>query len=78
MARQGKPFKGGRNDLPDTLNIAEGARVMLTRNIDVSQGLVNGSFSTLVRIITSEQSGFKHVTMLRLKMDDETAAKELL
>uniref|UniRef100_A0A8C9XC72 ATP-dependent DNA helicase n=1 Tax=Sander lucioperca TaxID=283035 RepID=A0A8C9XC72_SANLU len=46
MARQAKPFKGNRNELPDTLNVAEGVRVMLTRNIDVSQGLVNGSFAT--------------------------------
>uniref|UniRef100_A0A8D0D7L8 ATP-dependent DNA helicase n=1 Tax=Sander lucioperca TaxID=283035 RepID=A0A8D0D7L8_SANLU len=72
MARQAKPFKGNRNELPDTLNVAEGVRVMLTRNIDVSQGLVNGSFSTLVRVISSEQNGVAHVTMLGLKMDDET------
>ena len=44
---------------------------MLTRNIDVSQGLVNGSFATLVRLITSEQ----HVTVLGHKMDDETAGR---
>ncbi|TDG95925.1 hypothetical protein EPR50_G00243830 [Perca flavescens] len=72
MARQDKPFKGNRNELPDTLN---GVRVMLTRNIDVSQGLVNGSFSTLVRVISSEQNGVAHVTMLGLKMDDETAGR---
>ena len=75
MARQDKPYKGNRNELPDTLSVAEGARIMLTRNIDVSQGLVNGSFSTLVRVITSEQSGVAHVTMLGLKMDDETAGR---
>ena len=75
MARQAKPFKGNRNELPDTLNVAEGVRVMLTRNIDVSQGLVNGSFSTLVRVISSEQNGVAHVTMLGLKMDDETAGR---
>uniref|UniRef100_A0A8C9X151 ATP-dependent DNA helicase n=1 Tax=Sander lucioperca TaxID=283035 RepID=A0A8C9X151_SANLU len=76
MARQAKPFKGNRNELPDTLNVAEGVRVMLTRNIDVSQGLVNGSFSTLVRVISSEQNGVAHVTMLGLKMDDETKMKQ--
>uniref|UniRef100_A0A8C9XK73 ATP-dependent DNA helicase n=1 Tax=Sander lucioperca TaxID=283035 RepID=A0A8C9XK73_SANLU len=78
MARQAKPFKGNRNELPDTLNVAEGVRVMLTRNIDVSQGLVNGSFSTLVRVISSEQNGVAHVTMLGLKMDDETAGRNYL
>ncbi|XP_068449333.1 uncharacterized protein [Clinocottus analis] len=75
MARQDKPYKGNRNELPDTLNVADGARVMLTRNIDVSQGLVNGSFATLARMMTSEQSGVAHVTMLGLKMDDETAGR---
>ena len=75
MARQSSPFKGGKNDLPDTVSVAEGARVMLTRNIDVSQGLVNGSFATLVRVLTSQQNGIAHVTMLGLKMDDETAGR---
>lgn len=75
MARQGNPCKGGRNELPDTLNVAEGACAMLTRNIDVSQGLVNGSFCTLVRVLTSEQNGFAQVTMLGLKMDDKTAGR---
>ncbi|TKS65455.1 ATP-dependent DNA helicase PIF1 [Collichthys lucidus] len=68
-----KTFKGNKNDLSDTLNVAEGARVMLTRNIDISQGLVNGSFATLGRIVTSEQHGFVHVNMLGLTMDDPTA-----
>lgn len=75
MARQVTPFKGGKNNLADTLNVAEGARVMLTRNIDVSQGLVNGWFCTLVRVLTSQQNGFAHVTMLGLRMDDETAGR---
>lgn len=72
MAPQATPFK---KDLVDTLHVTEGARVMLTRNIDVSQGLVNGSFCTLARIISSEQNGLTHVTMLGLKMDDETAGR---
>lgn len=75
MARQAAPCKGGKNDLPDTVHVTEGARVMLTRNIDVSQGLVNGLFCTLARIITSERNGFVHVKMLGLKMDDETAGR---
>ena len=75
MSRQAQPIKAGRNELPDTLLVAEGACVMLTRHIDVSQGLVNGLFATLVRLITSEQHGSVHVTMLGLKMDDETAGR---
>uniref|UniRef100_A0AAR2LVZ7 ATP-dependent DNA helicase n=1 Tax=Pygocentrus nattereri TaxID=42514 RepID=A0AAR2LVZ7_PYGNA len=35
MQKQGAPFKGEKGDLVDTLQVAVGARVMLTRNIDV-------------------------------------------
>lgn len=73
MEQQGEPLKGGKNELPDTLHVAEGVRVMLTTNIDVSQGLVNGSFATLVRVITSQQNGFAHVDRLGMEMDDATA-----
>lgn len=75
MRRQETPIKGRKNDLPDKLEIAEGARVMLTRNIDVSQGLANGSFATLVCMVNSEHSSRAHVTMLGLRMDDETAGR---
>ncbi|CAJ1080787.1 uncharacterized protein LOC117832690 isoform X2 [Xyrichtys novacula] len=75
MKRQGAPCHGSRNDLPDTLDVAVGARVMLTRNIDVSQGLVNGSFATVGRLISSENNGSALVTMLGLRMDDETAGR---
>ena len=69
MARQDKPCKGGRNELADTLKVAEGARVMLTRNIDVQNGLVNGAFGQLVRLVTSEDH--QHVIKLGLKMDNQ-------
>ncbi|CAJ1085629.1 uncharacterized protein LOC117832690 isoform X2 [Xyrichtys novacula] len=75
MKRQGAPCHGSRNDLPDTLDVAVGARVMLIRNIDVSQGLVNGSFATIGRLISSENNGSALVTMLGLTMDDETAGR---
>ncbi|KAK1880571.1 ATP-dependent DNA helicase PIF1 [Dissostichus eleginoides] len=64
-----------RKDRQTGTMVAEGARVMLTRNIDVSQGLVNGSFATLARVLTSEERGSAHVTMLGLKMDDETGGR---
>jgi ubiquitin C-terminal hydrolase len=40
--------KGKPDDLPDVLTIDTGARVMLVRNIDVSDGLVNGAFGQVV------------------------------
>ncbi|XP_041863940.1 ATP-dependent DNA helicase PIF1-like isoform X2 [Melanotaenia boesemani] len=73
MTRQDKPSKGGRNDLPDTLKLAEGARVMLTRNIDIQKGLVNGAFGTLMKVITSETN--QRITKLGLRMDSQTAGR---
>uniref|UniRef100_A0AAZ1XLP7 ATP-dependent DNA helicase n=1 Tax=Oreochromis aureus TaxID=47969 RepID=A0AAZ1XLP7_OREAU len=68
MAGRDKPFTGGRNDLPDTLNVAEGARVMLTRNLDTLNGLVNGAFGILIKVVRSENDG--HIIKLGLRMDN--------
>ncbi|KAL3983641.1 sodium/potassium-transporting ATPase subunit beta [Sarotherodon galilaeus] len=73
MALQDRPLKGGKNELPDTLKVAEGARVMLTRNIDIQNGLVNGAFGKLLRVVYSEND--QHIIKLGLKMDIETSGK---
>uniref|UniRef100_A0A669ED35 ATP-dependent DNA helicase n=2 Tax=Oreochromis niloticus TaxID=8128 RepID=A0A669ED35_ORENI len=73
MERRDKPFTGGRNDLPDTLNVAEGARVMLTRNLDTLNGLVNGAFGILVKVVRSENDG--HIIKLGLRMDNRQSAR---
>lgn len=41
-------FKGHRKDMPDTIQVAVGVRVMVTRNLDVEDGVVNGTFATMV------------------------------
>uniref|UniRef100_A0A803JSB7 ATP-dependent DNA helicase n=1 Tax=Xenopus tropicalis TaxID=8364 RepID=A0A803JSB7_XENTR len=39
-----KPVIGKRDDLLDTIQVAVGVCVMVTRNLDVEDGIVNGSF----------------------------------
>uniref|UniRef100_A0A8C1N1W6 ATP-dependent DNA helicase n=1 Tax=Cyprinus carpio TaxID=7962 RepID=A0A8C1N1W6_CYPCA len=60
MKRQAAPCKGEKCDLLDTLQIAIGARVMLTRNIDVEDGLVNGTFGNVVKITTRNRDAVRH------------------
>ncbi|XP_038132696.1 uncharacterized protein LOC119777756 isoform X2 [Cyprinodon tularosa] len=69
MTRRDKPYTGGRNDLPDKLSVAINARVMLTRNLDTSAGLVNGAFGVLMKVVRSETDG--HIVKLGLKMDNQ-------
>ncbi|XP_078786332.1 uncharacterized protein LOC144981283 isoform X1 [Oryzias latipes] len=69
MTRQDKPGKGGRNELADTLKVAEGVRVMLTRNIDIQNGLVNGAFGKLLRVVSSGND--QHIIKLGLRMDNQ-------
>ncbi|XP_024120187.1 uncharacterized protein LOC112141313 [Oryzias melastigma] len=70
MTRQDQPMKGNSNDLLDTISVAEGARLMLTRNIDIRKGLVNGAFGELVSAIASDRD--QHVMKLALKMDNSS------
>ncbi|RXN36816.1 replicase helicase endonuclease [Labeo rohita] len=74
MKRQAAPFKGDNRDLIDTLRIAIGARVMLTRNIDVSDGLVNGTFAKVTTITTHTRDGY--VQFIGLHLDNVTAGQK--
>ncbi|XP_066283397.1 uncharacterized protein [Branchiostoma lanceolatum] len=47
---------GGKNDLPDTVKVAVGARVMLCRNVNVEDGLVNGAFGTVTGVIGGQNA----------------------
>ena len=47
--------------LHDVLRIAVNARVMLTANVDVSDGLVNGTMGTVVGVITDDENNVKTI-----------------
>ncbi|KAL0198839.1 hypothetical protein M9458_007379, partial [Cirrhinus mrigala] len=76
MKRQAAPFNGDKRDLIDTLQIAIGARVMLTRNIDVEDGLVNGTFGQVAKITAQTQGGVLVVQLIGLHLDNVTAGQK--
>ncbi len=76
MKRQAVPLKGDQRDLIDTLQIAIGARVMLTRNIDVQDGLVNGTFGNVAKITAQTRGGVPVVQLIGLHLDNVTAGQK--
>lgn len=73
MLLQSKPRKGEHEGLSDTLNLAIGAPVMLTRNIDLSLGLVNGAFAKLATLVYCPINP-THVIKLGLDLNKKTNA----
>lgn len=53
QAKSDPRYKGG---LPETLTVGVGVRVMLTRNLEVTDGLANGALGTMVCFIQYEAS----------------------
>ncbi|KAK7944886.1 hypothetical protein WMY93_000614 [Mugilogobius chulae] len=75
MELQATPCKDEFNGLAAKLELAIGARVMLTRNIDLSQGLVNGAFAKLATLVCSPANP-THVQRLGLDLDNKNPRKK--
>ncbi len=71
MARQAIPFQGTKKELP-------GARVMLTRNIEVQSGLCIGIFSQILKIATSESDGAPYISKLDLELVSENVTMTVM
>ena len=68
-----KPSETG--GLSDILSIAVGARVMVTVNINVSDGLVNGVFGTVVAFDGAVSDSIKHIFVT---FDDTNIGKQAI
>ncbi|XP_053360312.1 ATP-dependent DNA helicase PIF1-like [Clarias gariepinus] len=71
-----KPVIGKREDLLDTIQLAVGVRVMVTRNLDVEDGIVNGSFGKVATIVTTTKDGIATVQRLGLQLDNPNAGQK--
>ncbi|XP_005755922.1 ATP-dependent DNA helicase PIF1 [Pundamilia nyererei] len=69
-------MKGNKGDLPDNIQAAPGVRVMIIRNLDVEDGLVNGTFGTITNIVTATQDGPKTVNLIGLTLDNENSGQK--
>ena len=65
---KGRSYTGG---LDLEVSIKEGARVMLTNNVDISDRLINGQIGTVTRILVNEVS--QKPSIVYIKFDDEDA-----
>jgi len=65
---KGRSYTGG---LDLEVSIKEGARVMLTNNVDISDRLINGQLGTVARILVNEMT--QKPTIVYIKFDDERA-----
>jgi DNA replication protein DnaC/predicted peroxiredoxin len=69
MTRKTSVTKGSPDDLCSVLQLGVGCRVMLMRNIDVTDGLVNGAFGTVMGFGNPNKEGI--ITEICVKFDNE-------
>ncbi|KAL1268548.1 hypothetical protein QQF64_033911 [Cirrhinus molitorella] len=74
MKRLNKPVPGKKDNLLDTLEVAVGVHVMVTRNLDVEDRIVNGCFGKIANIVTKPKYGIATVQMLELPTIDNPNA----
>ncbi|XP_078381380.1 ATP-dependent DNA helicase Pif1-like [Oculina patagonica] len=70
---KGRSYTGG---LDFEISIKEGARVMLTNNVDISDRLINGQLGTVARIMVSEIT--QKPTIVYVKFDDDDAGNLMI
>ncbi|KAL1268497.1 hypothetical protein QQF64_033860 [Cirrhinus molitorella] len=56
--------------------VAVGVRVMVTKNLDLEHGIVNGCFDKIANIVTKTKDGIATVQMLGLQLDNPNAGQK--
>ena len=73
MASAARLKRGDDNGLPNSVPFKEGATYFVSTNVDVEDGLFNGSTGVLRKIIEKEDSnGNRIVTRVFMEFDDAT------
>lgn len=76
MKKQKKPIIRKNYNLLDSIEIAVGVCVVITRNLDVEDGVVNGYFGKIAHIVTKPVDGIDTVQMLGVQLDNPNAGKK--
>ncbi|KAL1268528.1 hypothetical protein QQF64_033891 [Cirrhinus molitorella] len=76
MKTLNKPVTGKKDNLLDTVEVAVGVCVMVTRNLDVEDGIFYGCFGKIVNIVTKKKDGIATVQMLGLQLDNLNASQK--